>query len=274
MFVIPWGEHALVGTTDTDHAGGPDVPPTVERQDVAYLLDTVNHYFPAAKLAPADVVSAFAGVRPLVAPRGKASLSPSSISREQEIFVSPSGLVSIAGGKLTTYRLIAAAVVDRALDVLRTIGDGRRFGPSRTGSVPLPGGGDLPDRVAAAALSRDGHGLAPAVIEHLANRYGTRLDAVLRALAEDHGLAAPIVRGLPDPRAEVVEAVRGEWAVTLEDVLRRRTQVALRDEQGAAAAAGDVAALMAGSLGWDAAAARDAAGRYVDGVEAGRRRWR
>src|SRR5204863_20064 len=112
MFVIPWGAHTLVGTTDTDHPGGPDVPPTVEPSDVAYLLDTVNHYFPAAKLVPADVVSAFAGLRPLVAPRGKATLSPSSVSREQEIFTSASGLVSIAGGKLTTYRLVAAAVVD------------------------------------------------------------------------------------------------------------------------------------------------------------------
>ena len=71
MFVIPWDECSLVGTTDTDHPGGAEVPPTVEREDVAYLLDTVNHYFPAAKLTPADVVSAFAGLRPLVAPQAR-----------------------------------------------------------------------------------------------------------------------------------------------------------------------------------------------------------
>src|SRR5439155_686052 len=82
------GAHTLVGTTDTDHPGGPDVPPVVEPSDVAYLLDTVNHYFPAARLAPADVVSAFAGLRPLVAPRGKATMSPSAVSREEEVFSS------------------------------------------------------------------------------------------------------------------------------------------------------------------------------------------
>src|SRR5204863_357678 len=97
MFVIPWGAHTLVGTTDTDHPGGPDVPPAVEPSDVAYLLDTVNHYFPAARLAPGDVVSAFAGLRPLVAPRGKATMSPSAVSREEEVFTSTSGLISIAG---------------------------------------------------------------------------------------------------------------------------------------------------------------------------------
>src|SRR5207253_319807 len=84
MFVIPWGAHTLVGTTDTDHLCGPDVPPAVEPSDVAYLLDTVNHYFPAARLVPADVVGAFAGLRPLVAPRGKATMSPSAVSREEE----------------------------------------------------------------------------------------------------------------------------------------------------------------------------------------------
>src|SRR5262249_60689073 len=121
--------------------GGPAVPPTVEREAVDSLLDTVNHYFPAADLVAADVVSAFAGLRPLVAPRGPATLSPSSVSREQEIFASSGGLITIAGGKLTTYRLIAATVVDRVVATLRAAGDGRRFGRSRTGEGPLPGGG-------------------------------------------------------------------------------------------------------------------------------------
>ncbi|HJQ83116.1 MAG TPA: glycerol-3-phosphate dehydrogenase, partial [Candidatus Binatia bacterium] len=246
MFAIPWDDQTIIGTTDTDHPGGPDVPPTVERDDVQYLLETVNRYFPAAHLVPDDVVSAFAGLRPLVAPRGKATLSPSSISREQEIFVSPAGLVSIAGGKLTTYRLIAAAVVDRVGEVLRAGGDARRFGACRTGEVPLPGGGDTPERAAAAALSRDGHGIAPALVGHLANRYGTRLSELLDLVAADRRLADPILPGLPDPRAEVVEAVGREWAATLDDVLRRRTHVALRDGAGATGAAADVAALMAG----------------------------
>ncbi len=273
MFVIPWGAHTLVGTTDTDHPGGPDVPPAVEPSDVAYLLDTVNHYFPAARRAPADVVSAFAGLRPLVAPRGKATMSPSAVSREEEVFSSASGLISIAGGKLTTYRLVAKTVVDRVVDALRAAGDRRCFRPSRTGEVPLPGGA-VPPATLAAALSRDGHGVAPAVIDHLAGRYGSRLDEVLGLVARDQRLGEPIVAGLPDPRAEVVEAVEREWALTLEDVMRRRTQVALRDASAGAAAADDVAALMARPLGWDEETSRAAARGYIEAAEAVRRRWR
>src|SRR5262245_50170055 len=157
MFVIPWGEQSLVGTTDTDHAGGPDTPPTVEASDVAYLLETVNHYFPAANLTRGDVVSAFAGLRPLVAPPPADGLTPSSVSREEEIFASASGLITIAGGKLTTYRLIAANVVDRVLDSLHRTGDRRRFGKSRTGNAPLPGGHGEPAALAADTVQRDGH---------------------------------------------------------------------------------------------------------------------
>ena len=269
MFVIPWGAHTLVGTTDTDHSGGPDVPPTVEPSDVAYLLDTVNHYFPAARLSPGDVVSTFAGLRPLVAPRGKATMSPSAVSREEEVVTSPSGLISIAGGKLTTYRLVAKTVVDRVVDALRAAGDRRRFRPSRTGEVPLPGGAAL-----GAALSRDGHGVAPAVIDHLSARYGSRLAEVLELVGRDQRLGEPIVPGLLDPRAEVVEAVEREWALTLEDVMRRRTQVALRDAAAGAAAADDVAALMARPLGWDEEASKAAARQYVEAAESARRRWR
>src|SRR2546428_2234327 len=170
MFVIPWGAHTLVGTTDTDHPGGPDVPPTVEPSDVAYLLDTVNRNFPPARLVAGDVVSAFAGLRPLIAPRGKATMSPSAVSREEEVFASASGLVSIAGGKLTTYRLVARTVVNRVVHALRAAGDRRRFRPSRTGEVPLPGGAAPPTTLAGAALSRDGHGGAPALIDPLARR--------------------------------------------------------------------------------------------------------
>jgi glycerol-3-phosphate dehydrogenase len=273
MFVIPWGDQSLVGTTDTDHVGGPETPPVVERSDVDYLLETVNHYFPAANLVPGDVVSAFAGLRPLVAPPPGADADPSDVSREEDIFVSASGLVTIAGGKLTTYRLIAATVVDRVVRVLRDAGDRRRFRRSRTGTVPLPGGMAAPEVLAAAALSRDGHGLAPAVIGHLADRYGSRLGEVLGVVARDRTLGAPLAATLPDRRAEVVEAVEHEWALTLEDVLRRRTQIALRDGSSGAAVATEVADLMAGVLDWDAATTQARARAYVADVEAGRRRW-
>jgi glycerol-3-phosphate dehydrogenase len=272
MFVIPWGAQALVGTTDTDHPGGPDAPPTVDRDDVDYLLETVNHYFPAARLGPGDVVGAFAGLRPLIAP-SDGGVHPSDVSREEEIFTSASGLVSLAGGKLTTYRLIAAKVVDRVVAALRAAGDLRAFPASRTGDVPLPGGRDRPEILAAAALSRDGHGVAPAIVGRLADRYGSRLDEVLALVARDRTLGAPLVPGLPDLRAEVVEAVEREWALTLDDVLRRRTHVRLEYAEGAAGAAESAATLMAGPLGWDGDTAREAARAYADAVRA-ERRWR
>jgi glycerol-3-phosphate dehydrogenase len=181
--------------------------------------------------------------------------------------------VTIAGGKLTTYRLIAAALVDRVVGILKQGGDGRSFGPSRTGEVPLPGGAAAPASVAAAAISRDGHGLAPAVIHHLADRYGSRLGDVLGLVAHDRALASPIVDGLPDPRAEIAQAVEREWALTLDDVLRRRTQLALREATGGVRVADEVASLMAGRLGWDAEATRAAVQRYVDAVHEKRRRW-
>jgi len=274
MFVIPWKEQTLVGTTDTDHEGGPDVPAVVEAADVSYLLETVNHYFPAARLSRADVTSAFAGLRPLIAPPAGAAVAPSSVSREEEIFASPSGLISIAGGKLTTHRLVAAAVVERVIDALRRGGERRRFGRSRTGTVPLPGGTAPPDSVAAAVLSHDGNGLAPPVIGHLADRYGSRVGELLHRVAADRRLADPIVPTLPDPRAEVLEAVEHEGALTVEDVLRRRTQISLREETEGVRVAGEVAALMAGPLGWTPEAARAAAESYAAVVEESRRRWR
>ena len=274
MFIIPWGEHSLVGTTDTDHHGGPDTPPVTEPDDVAYLLETVNHYFPRAQLGPGDVVSTFAGLRPLVAPPPGTAENPSDTSREEEILVSDSGLVSILGGKLTTYRLIAAKVVDRVADVLRQHGDSRHLGRSTTGKEPLVGGATDPAVLAEIAISRDGHGLAPAVVGHLAERYGSRLGEVLGLVGRDPKLGGPIVPELPDRRAEVVSAVEHEWALTLEDVLRRRTRVALCDDTNGKVAATDVANLMAAPLGWTSEAAHAAADAYADIVDADRRRWR
>jgi glycerol-3-phosphate dehydrogenase len=274
MFVIPWGTHSLIGTTDTDHHGGPDTPPVVEAEDVDYLLGTVNHYFPDVRLLPADVASGFAGLRPLVAPPMAAGLSPSATSREEEILVSASGLVSIAGGKLTTYRIIAGHVVDRVVTRLRARGVTRAIGPSSTADRPLPGGSGIPDVLAAQAVSNDGHGLGAAVVQHLAQRYGDRMRGVLGMIGADRALGGPIVPSLPDPRAEVVAAVDREWAQTLEDVLRRRTQVALCDADSGAGVAAEVAALMAPRLGWTEEQTRVAAATYVQVVREAQARWR
>ncbi len=273
MFVIPWDACSLIGTTDTDHPDGAE-PPTVEPADVAYLLDTVNHYFPSAQLAPRDVVSAFAGLRPLVAPPAGAGAAPSDVSREEEISTAPSGVITIAGGKLTTYRLIAQQVVDRVAARLVRTATGAPIGPSRTADLALPGGSTPPETLAAAAAASNGHGVARDVIEHLAGRYGGRLDAVLGVVAKDRALGTPVLAAQPDPRAEVVAAVEGELALTHEAVLRRRTPRALVDGQGAAEAADEVAGLMAQRLGWSPDDAREAARAYVETVREDQRRWR
>jgi glycerol-3-phosphate dehydrogenase len=272
MFVIPWGSHALIGTTDTDHQGGPDVAPRVEADDVAYLLETVNYYCPEARLVPDDIVGAYAGVRPLIAPP-EASLSPSAVSREEEIHTSSSGLVSMAGGKLTTFRLVSEQIVDRVVAILRAAGDERRFGACRTAETPLPGGLVDPAVLARQTIAKDGHGVPGPMVAHLAARYGTRLDDVLAHLAGDRSLGTPVLPSEPDARAEVAHAVEHEFAMTLEDVLVRRTQLGLVDAQGSAGAATQVAQLMAPRLGWDEETARRFAAAYADGVERDRKRW-
>src|SRR5688572_27479359 len=272
MFVIPWGDHALVGTTDTDHAGGPDVPPRVERADVDYLLETVNHYFPRAALRPGDVVGAYAGLRPLIAP-DEASLLPSAVSREEEIHVSAAGLVSIAGGKLTAFRLVAEEIVARVVGRLAAFA-GRSFGRCRTAETPLPGGRADVAALASRAISEDGHGVAAPVVSHLASRYGERLSQLLARVATDGTLGAPVLPPQPDARVEVVEAVEREFALTVEDVLVRRTQLGLLDAPGTIRVASEVAGLMAPRLGWDEARAGREAADYADRVERDRRRWR
>jgi glycerol-3-phosphate dehydrogenase len=271
MFVIPWGAHDLVGTTDTDHVGGPSIPPTVDAEDVAYLLETVNHYAPSARLEPRDVVGAYAGLRPLIAP-ARPDAAPSAISREEEIFESSSGLLSVAGGKLTTYRLIARAVVDRAAARLR--GAGRTgIGPCATADAPLAGGIADVAALARRAAERDGHGLELSTLTHLAGRYGERIDGVLAEVGQDASLGCPVMAGFQDRRAEVVAAVDREWARTLEDVLLRRTQLGLLDAATSATVADEVAGLMGERLGWSPDATRAAAEAYVRAVEARRRRW-
>jgi glycerol-3-phosphate dehydrogenase len=273
MFVIPWGRHSLVGTTDTDHAGGPDVPPRVEADDVAYLLETVNHYAPEARLTPADVVGAYAGLRPLVAPPEEEALSPSAVSREEEIHTSASGLISMAGGKLTTFRLVSEHIVDQVVGMLRRAGDTREFASCRTTETPLPGGQAEPAVLAAQALARDGHGMPAGVVEHLAARYGERLEAVLSRVAGDRSLGGTVLPAEPDARAEVAYAVEQEFALTLEDVLVRRTQLGLIDAAGSASAAPQVAGLMAPRLGWDEDTTRREAVAYAERVAQDRKRW-
>jgi len=266
MFVLPWGDVSYIGTTETEE------PVTPERaratgDDAVYLLRSANAFFPRARLAPHDVVSTWAGLRPLLAP--DRSRSAGAVSREHRIVESASGLISIAGGKLTTYRVMGRDVMDRVATRLRKL-DGRR--PARapaTDELPLPGGetADL-DVLVSSAVAR---GVGESTAQHLVASYGTESAAVLNLVDRQRGLGKPILEGRPEIRAEVVHAVQREMAMRLADVLIRRTHLFHQTRGQAVTATSVVADLMAPLLGWDAARRAEEIELYLKEVEASRR---
>jgi glycerol-3-phosphate dehydrogenase len=257
VFVIPWGKRVYVGTTDTDYEGPLD-DPVCTAEDVDYLLGALNAWL-RHPVERSEVLGTWAGLRPLVGgtpgargvPGKRATGRTADLSRRHSVRVSPSGLVSIVGGKLTTYRKMAADAVDEALDVRRAAGDRPAAGRSRTGSVPLFGAEGYEEVSGSGAAER--LGVAADVAEHLAGRFGGQARAVAAMLVERPALAEPLVPGLPYLGAEAVYAARYEMALTLEDVLSRRTRALLLDAAATAAAAPAVADLLAPELGWSAA---------------------
>ena len=246
VFVLPWGDLTLVGTTDTDFAGDPDrvVP---DAADVDYLLAAVNDAFPEAHLYPDDVVSAYAGLRPLLRKEGQ-DASESEVSRAHEIFEDDDGLVSVAGGKLTTHRAMAEDVVKRLVNRL-----GRRAAGS-TRNRPLgPSASPLDDFT--------GLGLDEASASHLQMRYP--LEAVQRYLGA-HGARERIVHGRPHIWAEVELAVREEMALRLSDVLVRRLGLFYEATDQALGVAVQVAARMGRILGWNPRTIQDELADYAE----------
>jgi glycerol-3-phosphate dehydrogenase len=244
MFVLPADTHAIIGTTESATRAHPAQVRASEK-DVEYLLASANAFFPQAQLTRADVVSAWAGIRPLVAKGYAGQGDAGSASREHAIDVSPSGVIAISGGKLTTYRVMARDVVNA---VERQLGVPRRKSPTET--LPLPGG-DMVSLEAElqAALSAVGR---PEVARHLVRAYGSRWRQVWSLSQEDASLAQPLVAGLPYLRAEAAYGVTHELVHTLADLLIRRLKVAFETRDLGAEAARAAAALIAPRLGWDA----------------------
>ena len=232
VFVVPWGDTTYIGTTDTDYDGPLDDPPCTPA-DIDYLLAAVNRVSDE-KLTESDVIGTWAGLRPLL--RTGHGTRTADLSRRHSVRTAPSGVITVTGGKLTTYRRMAADAVDAALAVL-----GERGRPSRTKHLRLFGGEGLSPPVAA---------LEPSAHEHLTGRFGTDAESVLALVADDPDLGDPLVPGLPYLRAEARYAVRYEMARTLDDVLSRRTRARLLARDASVAAADDVADLLAAELGW------------------------
>ncbi|HYH49208.1 MAG TPA: glycerol-3-phosphate dehydrogenase/oxidase [Acidimicrobiia bacterium] len=262
VFVIPWGDRIYVGTTDTDYDGPLD-DPQCTAADVEYLLGALNAWL-TKPVGRHEVLGAWAGLRPLVGGpspasggRAAAASKTTDLSRRHAVRVAPSGLVTIVGGKLTTYRAMAEDTVDEAVTVMRqhrsAAGGERRAGrlrvpDSRSGSTPLFGADGYDELLQDGAAER--LGLPQEVVSHLAGRFGGHAGAVAAMVRDRPELGERLVPGLPYLKAEAVYAVRYEMALTLEDVLSRRTRALLLDAAATAGAAPSVADLMAQELGW------------------------
>ena len=245
MFVLPWGAWSYIGTTDTDFDGGADDVHTTA-EDVTYLLRSANAAFPHAHLVPEDVVATWSAVRPLV--QDPDATTTASVSREHTILTGNGGMLTIVGGKLTTYRRMAAQMVDHVAKALRRV-QGRVPPPrARTDLEPLPGGeaAELdPFRSAATEL-----GLSAETAAHLVERYGSETQAILNLVAQDRALLVPLHPGHPAIVAQVVHAVRRELARTVEDVLVRRIHLRYETADRGVAAAATTATVMGKELGW------------------------
>jgi glycerol-3-phosphate dehydrogenase len=257
LFALPWGDRSYLGTTDTDFEGDP-AEVWAEGDDVHYLLEAAAHYFPGHRLAPDDVISTWAGLRPLMRPLQKgANVDESAVSREHQIVVGRDGLITIAGGKLTTYRRMAAEVVDTAVKLLHLSGAlPGKLEAAQTDQRPLPGGVGWPadddhEAVAAQIAEAADGALSAESARSLADNYGMRGLEIAAQCRDHRELAAPLVEGRPEGVAQVDWAVEHELACTINDFMVRRTQLYYRDHDQGLGAAELAASRMAPLLGWD-----------------------
>jgi glycerol-3-phosphate dehydrogenase len=240
LFVIPWGRHWIIGTTDTDWALS-KAHPAASRADIDYVLDEVNRVL-AVPLTRDDVEGVYAGLRPLLAGE---SDTTSKLSREHTVAHPVPGLVMIAGGKYTTYRLMARDAVDAVGHGL----DGK-VAPSCTDQIPLAGADGFQALWNSRHTIARSSGLHVARIEHLLRRYGGMTGELLEMIAADPGLGRPLAGADDYLRVEAVYAVTHEGARHLDDVLARRTHISIETWDRGLNSAQEVAALMAGPMKW------------------------
>lgn len=247
LFVVPWGplpdgtfQHTYVGTTDTDYQGPVD-DPQCTKDDIDYVLRALNASVTTGVTAD-DITGVWAGLRPLVKTGGSARTA--DLSRRHRVVSNEAGVITVTGGKLTTYREMAEDTVDAVLDRLG------RSAKCRTKRLALLG---------AVGFHEPASGSPDA---HLASRYGTEIHEIQSLISADPSLGEPLVTGLPYLRAEAIHAVRNEMARTLDDVLSRRTRARLFDRHASVVAAEAVALLIAPDLGWSIDRQAEEVGAY------------
>ncbi|MGI5221252.1 glycerol-3-phosphate dehydrogenase [Nocardia sp. CA-290969] len=258
LFVIPWDAHWIVGTTDTDW--NLDLAhPAATKADIDYLLDRVNQVL-VTPLTHDDIDGVYAGLRPLLAGE---SDETSKLSREHAVARIAPGLVAIAGGKYTTYRVMAYDAVDEAAQDIPA-----RVSPSITEKVPLLGADGYFALVNQTVQLAEEYGLHPYRVKHLLDRYGSLIDEVMTLAADRPELRQPITAAPSYLKVEAVYAAAAEGALHLDDVLARRTRISIEYPHRGADCAEEVAGLMAGVLGWDAAETEREVHTYLARVDA------
>jgi glycerol-3-phosphate dehydrogenase len=260
LFVIPWGRHWIIGTTDTDWDLDKSHP-AVSSEDIAYLLEHVNRVL-VTPLTPEDVEGVYAGLRPLLS--GEAA-ETSKLSREHLVAHPVPGLVVVAGGKYTTYRVMAKDAVDEAVRGLD-----EKVPECTTATVPLLGAEGYQALWNARHTLAERSGLHVARVEHLLGRYGSLADDLLAMVVADPSLAEPLPSSDDYLRVEAVYAVTHEGARHLDDVLARRTRISIESWDRGVDAARTVAELMAGHLGWNDEQLEREVDHYLKRVEAER----
>ena len=258
MFVIPWGNHWIIGTTDTDW-NLDRAHPAATKADIDYILGTVNTVL-ATPLTHADIDGVYAGLRPLLAGESEET---SKLSREHAVAVPAPGLVAIAGGKYTTYRVMAEDAIDTAVQFVPA-----RVAPSITEKVSLLGADGYFALINQAEHVGELVGLHPYRVRHLLDRYGSLMDEVLALAAGRPELLSPITDAPGYLKVEALYAVTDEGALHLEDILARRMRISIEYSHRGVDCAREVAEVVAPVLGWSAADIDREVGNYHARVEA------
>jgi glycerol-3-phosphate dehydrogenase len=264
LFVIPWGRHWIIGTTDTDWSLSKDHP-AASRSDIDYLLEHVNSVL-VQPLTRDDVEGVYAGLRPLLSGE---DAETSKLSREHAVSTAVKGLVVIAGGKYTTYRVMAKDAIDAAVHNMSTQLD-RHAPPSVTENVPLLGADGFQARWNQRHQIAKASGLGVGRIEHLLRRYGSLVDEVLDLVSDRPDLGRALTGADDYLRAEIVYAASHEGARHLDDAIARRTRISIETFDRGTDVAAEVADLMGGVLGWTAEQREREVDHYLKRVAAER----
>jgi len=255
LFLIPWANKWIVGTTDTPYTADRRAP-LAEREDVEYIIKEANKVL-KPKLKIEDVIGVYAGLRPLVA--NKKDSATTKLSREHTVDRSAPGFVSIAGGKYTTYRVMGKDVIDLAGIELR-----RLIPESVTEKLPIVGADGYFALVQQAERIAEESGLSVDSVVHLLNRYGSLISEVLEIIKDDPKLAKPLTKDLPYLKAEIYYAASHEGARSVDDVISRRTRLAFEAPHSAVDLANDVATIIAPVLKWTPKQKKDSVNAYLD----------